>query len=113
MNKNYFRSFNYSIAVPRLPLIFSNSILSGLLWDQTSWNTAVIIIWLYGWLLPQCAVLFFPLIGWYLMHYMLKANLHIVSKDVYINAHMVIIRNNVELLRLLMIYIEIWWYNYY
>ena len=41
------------------------------------------------------------------MHYMLIGNLHIVSKDVYINAHMVIIMNNVELLRLLMIYIEI------
>ena len=41
------------------------------------------------------------------MHYMLIANLHIVSKDVYINAHMVDIMNNVELLRLLMIYIEI------
>ena len=35
------------------------------------------------------------------------ANLHIVSKDVYINAHRVIIMINVELLRLLMIYIEI------
>ena len=41
------------------------------------------------------------------MHYMLIANLHIVSKDVYINVHMVNIMNNVELLRLLMIYIEI------
>ena len=41
------------------------------------------------------------------MHYMLIANLHIVSKDVYINAHMVIIMSNGELLRLLMIYIEI------
>ena len=41
------------------------------------------------------------------MHCMLIANLHIVSKDVYINAHMVIIINNVELLRLLMVYIEI------
>ena len=29
------------------------------------------------------------------MHCMLIANLHIVSKDVYINAHMVIIMNNV------------------
>ena len=38
---------------------------------------------------------------------MLMANLHIVSKDVYINAHMGIIMNNVKLLRLLMIYIEI------
>ena len=38
---------------------------------------------------------------------MLKANLHIVSKDVYINAHMVIIINNAELLRLLMIIIEL------
>ena len=41
------------------------------------------------------------------MQYMLIANLYIVSKDIYINAHMVIIMNNVELLRLLMIYIEI------
>ena len=40
------------------------------------------------------------------MHYMLIANLHNVSKDVYINAHMVIIMNNANLLRLLMIYIE-------
>ena len=39
------------------------------------------------------------------MHYMLIANLYIVSKDVYINACMVNIMNNVELLRLLMIYI--------
>ena len=38
---------------------------------------------------------------------MLIANLHSVSKDVYINAHMVITMINVELLRLLMIYIEI------
>ena len=55
----------------------------------------------------------FYVIGWYLMHYMLIANLHIVSKDVYINAHMVIIMDNDDLLRLLMIIIEIWWYNYY
>ena len=40
------------------------------------------------------------------MHYMLIANLHTMSKDVYINAHMVIILNNTDLLRLLMIYIE-------
>ena len=33
----------------------------------------------------------FYVIEWYLMHYMLIANLHIVSKDVYINAYMVII----------------------
>ena len=39
------------------------------------------------------------------MHCMLIANLHIGSKDVYINAHMVIIMNNIELLRLLMILI--------
>ena len=38
---------------------------------------------------------------------MLIANLHIVSKDVYINAHMVIIMDNADLLRLLMIIIEI------
>ena len=38
---------------------------------------------------------------------MLTANLHIVSTDVYINAHMVIIMNNDDLLRLLMIIIEI------
>ena len=42
------------------------------------------------------------------MHYMLIANLHIVSKGyIYINADMVNIMNNVELLRFLMIYIEI------
>ena len=55
----------------------------------------------------------FYVIEWYLMHCMLIANLHIVSKDVYINAHMVIIMDNNDLLRLLMIIIEIWWYNYY
>ena len=31
----------------------------------------------------------------------------------WINAHMVIIMDNNDLLRLLMIIIEIWWYNYY
>ena len=41
------------------------------------------------------------------MHYMLIANLHIVSKDVYIKAHMVIIIDNNDLLRFLMIIIEI------
>ena len=41
------------------------------------------------------------------MHCMLIANLYIVSKDVYINAHMVIIMDNDDLLRLLMIIIEI------
>ena len=41
------------------------------------------------------------------MHCMLIANLHTVSKDVYINAHMVIIMDNDELLRLLMTIIEI------
>ena len=41
------------------------------------------------------------------MHYMLIANLHIALRDVYINAHVVNIMNNFELLRLLMIYIEI------
>ena len=41
------------------------------------------------------------------MHCILIANLHIVSKDVYINAHMVIIMSTAELLRLLMIIIEI------
>ena len=55
----------------------------------------------------------FYVIGWYLMHYMFIANLHIVSKDVYINAHMVIMMDNDDLLRLLMVIIEIWWYNYY
>ena len=40
------------------------------------------------------------------MHYMLIANLHSRSKDVYINTHMVIIMNNSDLLILLMIYIE-------
>ena len=48
------------------------------------------------------------LIGWHLMHYMLIGNLDNVSKDVYINAHMVIIMNNADLLRLLMIYNELW-----
>ena len=38
------------------------------------------------------------------MHYMLIANLHCVSKDVYINVDMVIIMNNADLLKLLMIY---------
>ena len=41
------------------------------------------------------------------MHYMFIAKLHIVSKDVYINSHMVIIMDNNDLLRLLMINIEI------
>ena len=41
------------------------------------------------------------------MHCMLIANCHIVPKDVYFNAHMVIIMDNDELLRLLMIIIEI------
>ena len=40
------------------------------------------------------------------MRYMLIANLYSMSKDVYINAHMVTIMNNADLLRLLMIYIE-------
>ena len=40
------------------------------------------------------------------MHYMLIANIQSMSKDVYINAHMVIIMNKADLLRLLMIYIE-------
>ena len=42
------------------------------------------------------------------MHCMLIANLHIVSKDVYINTHMAIIMDNDDLLRILMIIIEIW-----
>ena len=41
------------------------------------------------------------------MQYMLIANLHNVSKDVYINAHIVIIMNNADLLRILMTYIEL------
>ena len=41
------------------------------------------------------------------MHCMLIANLHIVSKDVYINAHMVIVMDSDDLLTLLMIIIEI------
>ena len=41
------------------------------------------------------------------MHCMLIANLHIMSEDVYINAHMVFIMDNDDLLRLLMIIIEI------
>ena len=41
------------------------------------------------------------------MHCMLIANLHIESKDVYINAHMVIIMDNNDLFGLLMIIIEI------
>ena len=35
------------------------------------------------------------------MHYMLIAHLHSMSKDVYINVHMVIIMNNADLLRIL------------
>ena len=41
------------------------------------------------------------------MHCVFIANLHIVSKDVYINAYMVIIMVNDAFLRLLMIIIEI------
>ena len=37
------------------------------------------------------------------MHCMFIANLHSVSKDIYINAQMIIIMLNNELLRLLMI----------
>ena len=40
------------------------------------------------------------------MHYMLIANLYSMSKDVYINVHMIIIMNNADLLSLLMIYNE-------
>ena len=61
---------------------------------------------LYCLLLPQCAMSFY-VIGCYLMHCIFIVNLHIVSKDVYINAQMVIIMVNDELLGLLMIYIEI------
>ena len=50
-------------------------------------------------------MLFF-VIGWYLMHCMLLANLQVASYDVYINAQMVIIMFNGELLGLLMIIIE-------
>ena len=43
------------------------------------------------------------------MHYMLIANLHIVSKGyIYIMPNMINIMNNAELLRFLMIYIKIW-----
>ena len=38
------------------------------------------------------------------MHYMLTANLYIVWCDVYINADMIIIMNNADLLDLLMNY---------
>ena len=48
----------------------------------------------------------FYVIGWYLICCMFIANFHIVSKDVYINAQMVIIVFNEELLGLLMIIIE-------
>ena len=41
------------------------------------------------------------------MHCMLIANLHIASKNVYINVHMVIVMDNDDLLRLLMIIVEI------
>ena len=41
------------------------------------------------------------------MHCMLIANLHIVSKDVYSKAHIIIVMDNNDLLRLLMIIIEI------
>ena len=40
------------------------------------------------------------------MHCMFRANLHVVSYDVYINAQMIIIMFNDELLGLLMIIIE-------
>ena len=40
------------------------------------------------------------------MHYMLIANLDSMSQDVYIDVHMVVIINNTDLLRLLMICIE-------
>ena len=49
----------------------------------------------------------FYVIGWYLMHCMFIANLHIVSKDVYINAQMVIIMFHDELLGFLMIITDI------
>ena len=38
------------------------------------------------------------------MHYMLIANLYIMLCDVYINADMIIIMNNADLLNLLMNY---------
>ena len=60
-------------------------------------------IWLCIWLLPQCAMIFY-LIEWYPMHYMLIANLQCVSIDIYVNADMIIIMNNDDLLNLLMIY---------
>ena len=41
------------------------------------------------------------------MHYMLIANIHSMSKDVYINAQMVFIMHNVEILRYLMQYDDI------
>ena len=46
----------------------------------------------------------FYLIEWDPMHYMLIANLQSVSNDIYVNADMVIIMNNDDLLNLLMIY---------
>ena len=49
----------------------------------------------------------FYVIGWYLMHCMFIANLHNVSKDVYINAQMVIIMFHDELLGFLMIITDI------
>ena len=50
-------------------------------------------------------MLFFVIV-WYLMHCMFIANLQVVSNDVYINAQMVVIMFNDELLWLLMIIIE-------
>ena len=41
------------------------------------------------------------------MHCIFIANLHIVSKNVYVNAQMVIIMFNIEILGLLMFIIEI------
>ena len=46
----------------------------------------------------------FYLIEWYPMHYMLIANLLCVSIDIYVNADMIIMMKNGDLLNLLMIY---------
>ena len=59
MKFNYFRSFNYTIAVPRPSTDMSLWLLSGLLQDQMSWEITVNSIWLYIWLLPQCAMIFY------------------------------------------------------
>ena len=51
----------------------------------------------------------FYFIEQYPMQYMLIANLQCVSNDIYVNADMIIIMNNDDLLNLLMLYSLKWW----